>query len=229
MRISEIFFSIQGEGRWTGIPAVFVRFAGCPLRCRWCDTPYSLDPAGGQPMTLEAVCEAVTVQAGTHCRHVVLTGGEPLSAPELAPLSRALAEPGGRITLETAAIAPPPVGLHCDLASLSPKFAHTATGPPPPSGCPASPVPQVLDAWMAQFDYQLKFVVQAEADIAEILALLGRLRLPPPPERVLLMPEGTDPETLNRHAPLALDACKRYGFRFCDRLHIRLFGHQRGV
>ena len=77
LRVSEIFFSIQGEGRRAGVVSVFVRLAGCDLRCKWCDTPYALDSEKG---TLLSVEEVVSRIEKYDCREVVVTGGEPLLA-----------------------------------------------------------------------------------------------------------------------------------------------------
>ena len=91
MLISEIFYSIQGEGALTGVPSVFVRTSGCNLRCRWCDTMYtSWQPEGVQRSVDEIVREVERHPA----RHVVLTGGEPMIAPELPALAGRLRELG---------------------------------------------------------------------------------------------------------------------------------------
>ncbi|MGH2669347.1 MAG: 7-carboxy-7-deazaguanine synthase QueE, partial [bacterium] len=77
MRITEIFFSLQGEGRWAGVPTVFVRTTGCHLRCTWCDSAYSF--YGGKDLTLDDIMAEV----GRHpTRHVCFTGGEPLLQKE---------------------------------------------------------------------------------------------------------------------------------------------------
>src|SRR5215471_3171671 len=87
MRVAEIFFSIQGEGMLAGVPSAFVRTTGCPLRCVWCDTPYTSWEPEGETLPLAEVLARVAAFA---CRHVVVTGGEPLVAPEIEPLCRAL-------------------------------------------------------------------------------------------------------------------------------------------
>src|SRR6185312_15697990 len=100
MRIAEVFHSIQGEGKLVGVPSAFVRASGCNLRCAWCDTPYaSWEPDGGEM----PVDEIVTRVAEFGARHVVLTGGEPMIMPDIAPLCEALEKVGHHITIETAA------------------------------------------------------------------------------------------------------------------------------
>ncbi len=96
LRVTEIFHSLQGESATVGIPTVFVRLTGCPLRCRYCDTAYAFH--GGKPMELEAVLAEV---AHHRARYVTVTGGEPLAQPECLPLLRALCDAGYRVSLET--------------------------------------------------------------------------------------------------------------------------------
>jgi 7-carboxy-7-deazaguanine synthase len=96
MRITEIFFSIQGESTHAGQPCVFVRLTGCPLRCVWCDTAYAF--YGGTERSLESVLTEVE-QYG--CRLVEITGGEPLAQPEVHPLITALADRGHTVLIET--------------------------------------------------------------------------------------------------------------------------------
>ncbi len=87
MRISEIFYSIQGEGRLIGIPSVFVRTSGCNLRCAWCDTPYTSWQPEGQSYTVAKILRELEKYPA---RHVVITGGEPLLAREIEELTAEL-------------------------------------------------------------------------------------------------------------------------------------------
>ena len=229
MRIAEIFHSIQGEGLLAGVPSVFVRTSGCNLRCHWCDTPYASWKPEGPEMSVAEILRKVS---DWNCRHVVLTGGEPMIAPELPELTAALRKAGKHITIETAATLSP-AGIACDLASLSPKLSNST---PPPERDPAWAKkheatrlqPEVMAEWIKNCDYQLKFVISGEPDVKEIKTLL--LNLPPVPlHQVLLMPEGIDSKTLASRSPYLVEICKREGFRFCPRLQIELFGHQRGT
>src|SRR5689334_3094147 len=125
MRLSELFYSIQGEGKLTGVPSVFVRTSGCNLRCSWCDTPYTSWKPEGEELSLDEILERV---AGYPARHVVVTGGEPMIAPEIVPLTERLRARGLHITIETAGTVVAPVA--CDLMSISPKLANsTPEGP----------------------------------------------------------------------------------------------------
>ena len=229
MRIAEIFHSIQGEGLLAGVPSVFVRTSGCNLRCHWCDTPYASWKPEGPEMSVEQILQKV---AEWNCPHVVLTGGEPMIAPDLPALATGLKKAGKHITIETAATVPPG-GIACDLASLSPKLSNST--PPPERDAAWSKKheaarlqPSVITNWIKNDEFQLKFVVSGESDIKEIEDLLSRLP-PVPCHRVLLMPEGIDTQALASRASWLVEVCKRKGFRYCPRLHIELFGHTRGT
>jgi 7-carboxy-7-deazaguanine synthase len=96
VRIAEIFHSIQGEGRLAGLPSVFIRTSGCNLRCAWCDTPYTSWKPEGRERSLDEIVAEVNRCA---CRHVVLTGGEPLLAKDVEELTERLATSGRHITV----------------------------------------------------------------------------------------------------------------------------------
>src|SRR4051812_3458123 len=121
MLISEIFYSIQGEGELTGVPSVFVRTSGCNLRCNWCDTMYaSWEPEGKQMSVAEILAEVNSYPA----QYSSLTGGEQRIKKEIHFLAAALKNGAKHITIETAATVSPE-GIACDLASLSPKLANS--------------------------------------------------------------------------------------------------------
>jgi 7-carboxy-7-deazaguanine synthase len=224
MWISELFYSIQGEGILSGVPSVFIRTSGCNLRCVWCDTPYTSWKAEGDHRSLDEIMEYVTQHS---TGHVVLTGGEPMIAPETPELTRRLRLAGQHITIETAGTEYAEV--ECDLVSLSPKLAHST----PREGEWAERHenlryrPEVLRKLMARSEYQLKFVVSSEADLAEIRSVTSELKANP--NRVLLMPEGTDVATMNERGAWVSEICKREGFRFSPRLHVYLYGNRRGT
>src|SRR4051812_10229134 len=120
MKVAELFYSIQGEGKLAGVPSFFVRASGCNLRCTWCDTPYtSWEPEGKEMKVAEIVAAAREHSA----RHVVITGGEPMIMPDIAELAAEFKREKYHVTIETAATAYKPVEI--DLASLSPKLANS--------------------------------------------------------------------------------------------------------
>lgn len=96
LRITEIFYSLQGETRTAGLPTVFVRLTGCPLRCQYCDTAYAF--SGGQIMSLDEIVERV---AQYKPRYVCVTGGEPLAQLNCLPLLERLCDAGYEVSLET--------------------------------------------------------------------------------------------------------------------------------
>ena len=231
MLISEIFYSVQGEGALVGVPSVFVRTSGCNLRCAWCDTPYASWHPEGEPMSVEEIISQVLAFPA---RHVVLTGGEPMAARDLHALAAGLRVHGKHITIETAGTLPPE-GIACDLASISPKLANST----PAAGTISDAwverhertrlQPGVIRQWIEQQDFQLKFVVEHDSDLTEIQALLAALGRDVPPWKVLLMPQGTDLDTLAGRDDFLLEACKTFGYRYCHRLHIQLFGNTKGT
>ena len=231
MRISEIFYSIQGEGELTGVPSVFVRTSGCNLRCSWCDTPY----ASWSPEGPELAVEDIVAEVGKHpSRYVVLTGGEPMVAKGIRDLASRLRAMGKHITIETAATVAPE-GIACDLASLSPKLSNST----PEAGTIDSAWverheerrlrPDIIRDWVVSYHHQLKFVITNDSQIAEIEHLLGQVGEKVIPERVQLMPEGRTVDELRHKASSLLDLCKQKGYRYCNRLHIELFGNTRGT
>ena len=96
LRLTEIFLSLQGESTSVGLPTVFVRLTGCPLRCTYCDTAYAF--SGGSLMALDDIVERVI---GFDVEHVTVTGGEPLAQPGVLMLLEALCERGLDVSLET--------------------------------------------------------------------------------------------------------------------------------
>ena len=230
MLVSEIFFSLQGEGELIGVPSVFVRLSGCNLRCNWCDTPFASWNPEGEALSIDQIIAQVSIHPA---RHVVLTGGEPMIASGIRELATEIKKLGYHITIETAATIVPE-GIPCDLASLSPKLANAA----PDERLPASWrerheklrwQPDVLLAWLKQYTYQLKFVVATEADVDEIEAMICELGEPVPRAKILLMPEGTSPEVLRSRSGWLSELCKARGYRYAPRLHIELYGNRRGT
>jgi len=121
LRLTEIFFSLQGEAARAGLPTVFVRLTGCPLRCTWCDTTYSF--TGGKPASIESVLAEV---AKYPARQICVTGGEPLAQKECLPLLSALCDAGYEVSLETSGA--------LDIAGVDPRVARVIDLKAPDSG-----------------------------------------------------------------------------------------------
>jgi 7-carboxy-7-deazaguanine synthase len=158
MRVTEIFFSIQGEGTRAGRPCVFVRFTGCDLRCNYCDTAYAF--TGGR----EASREEILAEVARHpCRLVLLTGGEPMLQPELPGLARDLLDRGYEVLVETHGQAP--------LDALPGAVVRIADVKTPGSGEPATDL-----AWLERLlpHDEVKFVVSSEADFRWSLEVIRR-------------------------------------------------------
>ena len=231
MKISELFFSIQGEGELTGVPSVFVRTSGCNLRCRWCDTKYASWKPEGENVTINDLLDKV---CSYPARHVVISGGEPMIAKGIKDFTRLLKESGKHITIETAGTIAPN-GIQCDLASLSPKLSDST---PKEGDISKEWIDRheskrldygILSEWVNSYNFQLKFVVSKEEEIKEIQNVISRIEGKILPEKVLLMPEGIDPDTLRSRYDLLIDLCKENGYRLCHRLHIDLFGNTPGT
>jgi len=227
MRISEVFYSVQGEGSLVGVPSVFVRTSGCNLRCTWCDTPYTSWQPDGSDRNVESLLQE-TLSHGA--RHVVVTGGEPMIAPEVGALTRALRDAGLHITIETAGTVYTEVC--CDLMSISPKLANSTPHARDGGRWAAQHErlrynPDVLRKLTRDFPYQLKFVVSAPGDLGEIERIVAELGAAT--ENVILMPEGVDPQTLRQRSEWIVEVCKQHGWRFSPRLHVDIWGNRRGI
>jgi 7-carboxy-7-deazaguanine synthase len=240
----EIFFTLQGEGVSAGLPAVFVRAALCNLHCRWCDTDHTwnfegtpwkhdkdADPTYRKHRKAEVTIEVppmeiVALVAAHPCRRVVLTGGEPLLQQEawleVIDGLRAI-DPAYVFEVETngTRLPSPEFRAAVNQFNVSPKLAN--------SGMEAKlrVAPEVIAGFVADPRAWFKFVAVEDADMDEVLAFSREFSVPP--ERILVMPEGRTAADLDRHAPAVAARCLLHGWRFCDRLHVRLWGDKRGV
>lgn len=235
MKIAELYGSLQGEGLFAGTPSTFVRTSGCNLRCRWCDTPFTSWEPVGEERSIDDVLQQI---ASLGCQHVVVTGGEPLLFPEVMHLCRELRKRGLHVTIETAGTVlhdDVPAAEMADLLSISPKLASSAPPPDTPGNWhrrheAARRRDDVVAALLAAGDYQLKFVVDTEADLDEVRSWLTALdaRVAVDRSRVFLMPQGIDEATLAAAAAWLEPACHREGLRYAPRHHLTWFGHTRG-
>lgn len=149
LKITEIFHSIQGEGLTAGVPTVFVRLTGCPLRCSYCDTAYAF--TGGEYVELPAILDRVATFATSH---VTVTGGEPLAQAGCLDLLRALCDAGHQVSLETSGA--------LDVAAVDPRVVRVLDLKTPSSGECARNLYANLDLLHA--GDQVKFVLTDRAD-----------------------------------------------------------------
>jgi 7-carboxy-7-deazaguanine synthase len=227
VKIAEIFYSIQGEGSLVGVPSVFVRTSGCNLRCKWCDTPYTSWNPEGKELTIEAITAEVRAFGASH---VVITGGEPMIAPEILQLTAAMRAAAQHITIETAGTAYHK--LECDLMSISPKLANSTPWERDGGRWAAQHErsrynPDVLATLISDYVYQVKFVVAAPSDLNEIEQIQRGLSIPA--ARIVLMPEGVNRDSLRERGLWVAEICKQQGYRFSPRLHVELWGDRRGI
>ena len=217
---------MQGEGFLAGVPSVFVRLAGCPLRCRWCDTKYAWSREAGQQYSTDEIIRIVQQWPG---KFVVITGGEPMMNSDLPQLARMLKEAGKHITIETAGIAYIP-DIPCDLMSISPKLSNSV-----PDDAKLAAIHEnskldlaVLGELIDNYTYQLKFVIDSEADLTEIQETIEKLTTINR-EKILLMPQAATLQELLVKSPMVADLCKRTGHTFSQRLQILLWNNERGT
>ncbi len=222
----EIFYSLQGEGPSQGTPSVFLRLALCNLICTWCDTKYTWDWRNHDyrqevvELTRADVMDAVEAYGS---RHLVVTGGEPLVQQKaLSPLVDSLKERGFSFEVETnGTIAPlEPLARAVDQWNVSPKLAGSGNSPRRRDVAPA------MAAFAGMPSAFFKFVVLDHRDVEEVESLVRAYGIRR--SRVLLMPEGTSREDIQDRSGWLSELCVERGFRFTTRLHILLWGDERG-
>ncbi len=207
----ELFYSLQGEGASLGTPAIFIRLAGCNLRCTWCDTAYSW--GGGMELTTAELVERIRCFP---CTQLVITGGEPLLQQEgIAELLRAL--PDYSVEIETNGTVSPSDFLQQRVTqwNVSPKLPH--------AGQEGSLNAEILTAFTALPNAWFKFVVQQPTDWQHI-ASLGL-----PKHRIILMPCARTRDEIREARLSVAELCIEQGVRFGDRLHLELWDSKKGV
>jgi len=236
--INELFYSLQGEGKLSGIPSVFVRTSGCNLRCWFCDSYHtSWEPTGAWLGIDDVVDEVISYE---QAEHVVLTGGEPMIHEESAQLLDELADYGYHTTVETNGTIYREAAI--DLASISPKLASsTPTSNRDPKGdgewaerhetrrIDMDALSELVDT----YESQLKFVVTSPEDMSEIERLVEETRdattSTVADEDVLLMPEGMTREELDQTRNDVAELAMEHGYRYTPRLHVDLWNDAPGT
>jgi 7-carboxy-7-deazaguanine synthase len=241
MKVSEIFYSIQGEGKRSGVPSFFIRTNNCNLRCKFsdnnlCDTPYTSwtpeDDKNIGEMNIENILEEYKK---CNTKDVVITGGEPtIQNDELGELCKGLKSLNAYITLETNGTITGDFINYIDLLSVSPKLLSST-----PFDTKYEKMhtqnrinPDVLRKFHemnteGKFDIQWKFVYCSGKDIDEILELRESIGIAK--DKIYLMPEGINENDLKLKRSETVEICKKYGFNYTDRLHIIIWGSKRGV
>lgn len=231
----EIFASLQGEGPSAGTPVAFLRLSRCNLACTWCDTAYTWHFEGdnrphsgdetyerkANQLTMDVADVAARINALGQKR-LVITGGEPLmQAGELAELLKALPDMTVEIETNGTVAAPARLDIYVDQYNVSPKLTHSG------NAAELALIPERLDAYAVDPRAFFKFVLSEPTDVDEVLELQRKYRFKS--GHVFLMPEGTDSETLRARMIWLSDLCLKHGFRMSDRLHIHLYGDERGT
>lgn len=209
LRVTEIFHSLQGEASRVGLPTVFVRLTGCPLRCGYCDTAYAFQ--GGTWLDLEEILARVE---GFSTRHVTVSGGEPLAQKDCPDLLTRLCDLGRDVSLETSGA--------LDISALDPRVARIVDIKTPGSGEVERNLWSNLDSLTPRDE--IKFVLADEADYRWARDVLERHRLA---ERA---PVLFSPVHANLPAHLLADWILRDGLpvRLQVQLHKLLWGEARG-
>ena len=210
MRISEIFYSIQGEGISLGKPSIFLRLAGCHLRCTWCDSKYTWERKSGKEMSIKEVLKEIKKYP---CQHLVVTGGEPLLQQNaLLELFKELKD--YYIEIETSASLKPFINEYVNHYNCSPKLSNSGNRS------------IRLEKFPIDKSYY-KFVVSSEENLKEIKAFIKKHKIKK--ENVILMPEGIGKRELQKKSLWLAEVCKKENLRFTPRLHINLWGNKRKV
>lgn len=230
----EIFHTLQGEGASLGAPAVFLRLSLCNLHCHWCDTPYTWNwektpwshQDGVKFKKSEQIIELTPVEIAPlikryQCDRLVLTGGEPLlQQNEFAELTALLPEITA-IEVETNGTQIPSEDFRNipTQFNVSPKLSNS--GMPEEKRLHLPALQSLASLKTALF----KFVVCDQQDLQEVQELQEKLQLAS--SRIYLMPEGRDPETLQKRSLWLADICRDQGYHFSPRLHVLLWGNER--
>lgn|SRR3990167_4123006 len=220
IRVSEHFYSVQGEGVTMGIPAVFLRLQNCNLLCEWpCDTIEVWKK--GTKYTVKQLqdlfYEQGYIQKLQDGAHLVITGGEPLLQQEAlieflyGSMFYIEIETNGTIAMNDK------LNEWIDQINCSPKLKSSGVNQN------LRFKPQVLKQFSQKKNSWFKFVIYNEQDIQEILTY------DLPHDKIILMPQATTKKELNINAPRAIELAKKYGFRYSDRLHLRIWDKATGV
>lgn len=235
MKVVEEFATLQGEGKYIGVPSYFIRTTGCNLRCEWkntdgtttkCDTPYtSWNPEKGYDLNPATALEKM----GDNISHVVVTGGEPTLQHDLKEIVDYFNMQGKQITIETNGTRFVE-GLTGVFLSISPKMSNSyfqETEVAAKIHMLNNKFKKTVKQWMDNNDYQIKFVVNGKEDLEEIVYLKNELQIPN--NKIYLMPQGITTDEFKTKEKELFEQCFKYGFNYTPRMHIDIFGNVRGI
>ena len=233
INVCEIYVSIQGEGKYLGHPAIFIRTSGCNLRCQWnktlCDTPYTSWQAETSLETISNITDQVgrIKEKYNSVNKIVITGGEPLIQKNIDLLINELATMNFFLSLETNGTVSKP--LKIDFVTISPKLKSSV-----PTLTKFESIhettrydKEVLSFWLNNYPYQLKFVVNDESDENEISWILSDLGISDN-ENIYVMPQGISKQELEANSKKCINISLRRGWKFSPRAHIEVYGNVRG-
>lgn len=236
MKIVEKFISIQGEGKFTGTPSMFIRTTGCNLRCEWlnmddsttkCDTPYtSFNPEKGEVLNILSTVKELSEYK--NLKHIVITGGEPLLQNDIESTVRRFVDLCYDVTVETNGTIFKTLP-HTTFMSISPKLSgsyNQLNVADRQLHYNNNNFIESVKQYVKKHKHQLKFVINNEDELKEVLQLQKSLNVKS--DNIYLMPQGITKQQLNEKNWL-VDSCIKYGFNYCNRLHIELWGNKRGV
>jgi 7-carboxy-7-deazaguanine synthase len=225
LKLSEIFYSLQGEGIDAGKPAVFIRTALCNLSCVWCDTKYTWDwnhydyNKEVSEMTIPEIQEQLS---GFNTKHCVITGGEPLlQQMKLIPLLSQLKNNDYFIEVETNGTLLPSsmIERFVDRWNVSPKLQNSSILKQ------RREIPICLEYFAKNTKAYLKFVICNHYDIEEVTSLIKKYGLTS--QRIILMPEGNSAADVMEKSKWLSEICLRYGYRLTVRLHTLIWSGAR--
>jgi len=226
LNVSEMFYSIQGEGRYAGTPSFFLRLQHCNLLCRWCDT-IEIWKRGNPYNTSELIDiwkeKGWITKLQSKKAHLVITGGEPLlQQSNLEDLLKCLGDIF--VEIETNGTITPTKGFDefINQYNVSPKLAN--------SGMSMNKryYPEVIECFSKKENADFKFVIVSYEDVKELIdSFITRFEIPN--SRIYLMPESTTKEELEKRSPLIIEICKEYGFRYSSRLQLSIWDKVTGI
>ncbi|MEK7672666.1 MAG: 7-carboxy-7-deazaguanine synthase QueE [Patescibacteria group bacterium] len=214
MQVSEIFYTLQGEGINLGQPAVFLRLAGCHLRCVWCDSKFTWNMKSGSTMSTAEIIKEIKKYP---CKNLVITGGEPLI--QQSAIKELIEKLNGKskkyyIEIETSGSLKTHLNDYINHYNCSPKLSHSGNKK------------FTLEEFPAEKTWY-KFVVDSKKDLTEIKKIMKDYKLPK--ERIILMPQGVEYKELSQKSQWLAEICKAENLRFSPRLHIYIWGNKRAT